>query len=82
VILLDVNVLVYAARREFVQHEIAHRWLTGVLSGPARWEVFAQLVRDLGLRANDVPDALLAATALHLNAGLATVDRGLRRFPR
>jgi uncharacterized protein len=50
--------------------------------GPARWEVFAQLVRDLGLRANDVPDALLAATALHLNASLATFDRGFRRFPR
>ena len=46
----------------------------------SRWQQFATLVDDLGLRANDVPDALLAATALSLGARLATFDRGFRRF--
>lgn len=133
-ILLDVNVLVYAARREFSDHGVARAWLTTALSGtepvavtdevlaatvrlltnhrvladpldgesalefcrlvreaPAtvlavpestRWSHFARLVTELGLRANDIPDALLAATALQLNATLATFDRGFRRFPR
>jgi len=133
VILLDVNVLVYATRREFDRHEVAREWLRDALVGyepvavsdevlagtvrllthhrvlrtpltgdqaldlcravrdapavvlPApssrRWAVFERLVADLGLRANDVPDALLAATALDLGARVATFDRGFRRFP-
>lgn len=132
-IVVDVNVLVYAARREFDQHEVAHAWLTEALSGteavvlgaevlastvrlltnhkvlstpldpdaalafcrvlrespavvpepagPNRWDHFERLVRDLGLRGHDIPDALLAATALDLHATLATFDRGFRRFP-
>ena len=132
-IVVDVNVLVYAARREFDQHDVAHAWLTETMagtesvvisdevlaatvrlltnhkvlatplgpddaldfcqvlreapayvpgrSGPQRWAHLDRLVRELGLRGNDVPDALLAATALDLNATLATFDRGFRRFP-
>lgn len=132
-ILLDVNVLVYAARREFVDHDRAHAWLGAALTGdepvavtdevlagairllthhrvlrtplsgdaalaycravrsaPAvlvptpsarRWSLFERLVAGLGLRANDVPDALLAATAMDLGARVATFDRGFRRFP-
>jgi len=131
-ILLDVNVLVYAARREFGRHDLARAWLTAALVGrepvavtddvlaaavrllsnhrvlatpltgeqalefadavraaPAavapvpsagRWSLFEHLVHDLDLRGNDVPDALLAATALDLGARLATFDRGFRRF--
>lgn len=133
-ILLDVNVIVYALRREFPQHGDANAWLTAHLTGPegivvpdavlasavrllthhrvlstpltppealaavdviragpavvrppraaARWQHFRSLVDDLGLRANDIPDAMLAATALSLGARLATFDRGFRRFPR
>lgn len=132
-ILLDVNVLVYAARREFAEHELAARWLTQALVGaepvavldevlaaatrlltnhlvlrapstidealdfcgrvrdaPAavvplpstrRWDRFTELAILLGLRGNDVLDALLAATALDLGATVATFDRGFRRFP-
>lgn len=132
-ILLDVNVLVYAARREFDQHEVAREWLRGALagdeavavsdevlagtirllthhrvlrspltadaaldycravrSGPAvlvpvptsrRWSLFERLVAGLGLRAKDIPDALLAATALDLGAAVVTFDRAFRRFP-
>ena len=131
-IVVDVNVIVYALRREFPQHDVAHAWLGQQLVGaegvvisdavlaaavrllthhkvlaapmtpsqalaaveairaapavvnPAaresRWRQFATLVDDLGLRANDIPDALLAATALSLGARLATFDRGFRRF--
>jgi toxin-antitoxin system PIN domain toxin len=132
-ILLDVNVIVYAARREFESHETALRWLQEVLSadepvavldsvlaaatrlltnhrvlrepfGPddalavceavrsapaaitpassaRKWSVFSRLVHDLALRANDIPDAYLAATAINLGARLATFDQGFRRFP-
>lgn len=132
-ILVDVNVVVYAARREFREHEVSRPWLEGVLSGdepvavldsvlaaaarlltnhrvlrepfgpdealavceavrsaPAaispspstrRWATFSRLAHDLGLRANDIPDAFLAATAIDLGARLATFDQGFRRFP-
>ena len=132
-IILDVNVIVYAARREFQEHEAALRWLEAALSGdepvavldgvlaaatrlmtnhrvlrdpfgpdealvvcdavrsapaaitPAvsvrRWSAFSRLTSELGLRANDIPDAYLAATAIDLGARLATFDHGFRRFP-
>ncbi len=132
-ILVDVNVLVYAARREFADHAAAATWVTKALvgpepvvvldevlaattrlitnhrvvrtpttiddamefctrvrtapaaitpaPGPRRWDRFADLTTTLGLRGNDVPDALLAATALDLGATIATFDRGFRRFP-
>lgn len=131
--LIDVNVIVYAARQEFGQHELARSWLqealvgaepvavldevlcsvvrvltnhrilesplTGeqalavcaaVRGGPAaitpkptadRWGRFARLTAELGLRANCIPDAFLAATALDLGASVTTFDRGFRRFP-
>lgn len=44
------------------------------------YEISRDLIREHGLRGNDVPDAVLAATALHLGATLATTDRGFRRF--
>lgn len=132
-IVLDVNVLVYALRREFPQHPLALDWLTRNLTGPeaivagdevlaaavrllthrnvlatplapeaaieaveairsapavvvpqipaSRWTHFRGFVDGLGLRANDIPDALLAATTASLGARLATFDRGFRRFP-
>jgi toxin-antitoxin system PIN domain toxin len=50
-------------------------------SGARRWAIFLDLATSLGLRGNDIPDALLAATALDLRATLATFDRAFRRFP-
>lgn len=54
-----------------------------VMVRPARrhWALFTALLTDLGLRANDVPDAFLAALALEHEAQLVTRDRGFRRFP-
>lgn len=132
-ILVDVNVVVYAARREFREHHVSLRWLEAALSGeepvaildsvlaaaarlmtnhrvlrepsgpdealavcdavrsapaaitpavsPRRWSEFRRLTSELGLRANDIPDAYLAATAIDLGARLATFDQGFRRFP-
>ena len=132
-IVLDVNVVVYALRREFPQHEVSRRWLQERLAGPEgvvagdevlaaavrllthrrilatpltprdalaaiegirgapaivspappreRWSIFSRCVDDLALRANDIPDALLAAQTIALGARLATFDRGFRRFP-
>jgi uncharacterized protein len=42
---------------------------------------FRDLVRSLGLRGNDIPDAWIAASAMSTHATLATFDRGFRRFP-
>lgn len=132
-IIADVNVYVYAARREHGHHELARSWLTATLNGseplgvldetlaatvrlmthhriletpstnlealafctavrsgrsavtPAlsdrRWRHFERLTSELGLRGSDIPDALLAATALTLDATVATFDRGFRRYP-
>jgi len=61
-----------------------------VRSGPAAlrllppesaWTTFTASVIDVDLRANDVPDAWLAAVATSANATLVTFDRGFRRFP-
>lgn len=45
------------------------------------WTRFREITVLLGLTANDVPDALLAAMASDLDATLVTADRGFRRFP-
>jgi toxin-antitoxin system PIN domain toxin len=39
-----------------------------------------RLILDQRLTGNDIPDAVLAATALELRATLVTADRGFRRF--
>jgi toxin-antitoxin system PIN domain toxin len=39
VILPDVNVLIYAFRRDLPHHEICRAWLVGVVSGEARFGV-------------------------------------------
>ena len=38
-ILPDVNVLIYAFRRDVPQHAVCHPWLSGVISGDARFGV-------------------------------------------
>jgi len=133
-ILPDVNVLVYAFRREAQHHERYAAWLTRLVAGAdelalhdtvlagvarlvthpkifadpapmsvtleflaglrgahrARWlpsddATWSELDRlahhDRGLRANLVPDALLAALARTHNCQIATADRGFARFP-
>ncbi|MGH3498599.1 MAG: TA system VapC family ribonuclease toxin [Nocardioidaceae bacterium] len=131
-LLLDVDVLVHAFRRESPRHEAYTRWLEGALTGEEsvglpevalagllrpttnhriyrdpstpeaalefcdavldggsavrvraglrHWGIFCRLVRDHRLRANDVPDASLAALALENAATLVSTDRGLARF--
>ncbi|MGH3830322.1 MAG: TA system VapC family ribonuclease toxin [Pseudonocardiaceae bacterium] len=55
------------------------RWLP---SGDAAWTELERLVHhDRGLRANLVPDALLAALAHTHGCQIATADRGFARFP-
>ena len=48
--------------------------------GRRHWSIFSGLVRAQGLRANDIPDAHLAALCIEQNATLATFDRGFARF--
>lgn len=70
--------------------EQALQFCDDVLAGPAarlvrggtgHWALVRSLVLDLGLRADDIPDAVLAALVLERNAELATFDRGFSRFP-
>jgi len=51
-----------------------------VSPGTGHWQVFVDFINDLGLRANDIPDAHLAALAVEHGAALATSDRGFARF--
>ncbi len=53
-----------------------------VRPGPRHWPIFVQMCRSVGARANVVPDAFLAATALEHGATWVTADRGFARFPR
>lgn len=46
------------------------------------WDIFAELAEAVGARANTIPDAFLAATAIDLNATMITADRGFARFAR
>ncbi|MDQ3601814.1 MAG: PIN domain-containing protein [Actinomycetota bacterium] len=49
---------------------------------PRHREVLRGCIRQPGLRANDVPDAHLAALAVEHGLKLATSDRGFARFER
>jgi len=51
-----------------------------VEAGAAAWQRFAGLVTAMELRANDVPDAWLAAQVIELGAHFVTFDRGFLRF--
>lgn len=65
----------------FCDAVMAGRAVHRVAAGAEHWQHFRALVRDLNLRAKDIPDAHLAALALERGASLATFDRGFRRFP-
>jgi toxin-antitoxin system PIN domain toxin len=54
---------------------------TIVRGGPGHWPAVRDLVLRFGLRADDIPDALLAGLVLERGAVLATFDRGFARFP-
>lgn len=58
------------------------RRVTWLSPSDAVWDQFGELARqDQAIRANLVPDAYLAATAMVNGARLATADRGFARFP-
>jgi toxin-antitoxin system PIN domain toxin len=46
------------------------------------WTVFRQLASDINARANDIPDAYLAAYAVANNGTWLSADRGFARFHR
>ena len=49
--------------------------------GPEHFAIFVRLCREVGARANVVPDAYHAALAIEHNATWVTDDRGFARFP-
>jgi uncharacterized protein len=52
-----------------------------VSPGARHWGIFTELCTTIGARANDVPDAYLAALAIESGSELVTADRGFGRFP-
>lgn len=52
-----------------------------VVPSSRHWAIFHELVADLRLVGNDVPDAFLAALAMDHGATMVTTDRGFRRYP-
>jgi uncharacterized protein len=49
--------------------------------GSRHWGIFTELCSTVGARANDIPDAYLAALAIESGSELVTADRGFGRFP-
>lgn len=71
-----------AVALEFVEALRAKRATRPLVSTAAVWSRFRNLVdADLGIRANLVPDAWLAAMTISHGGRLATADRGFARFP-
>lgn len=52
-----------------------------VRPGGRHWAIFSEFVTTQRMKANDVPDAYLAAVATEQRATLVTLDRGFERFP-
>jgi len=52
-----------------------------VIASSRHWPTLRDLALGLRLRGNDLPDAHLAALALSSGAEIASLDRGLARFP-
>ncbi len=66
-VLIDVNVLVYAHRQD--------------APGPRHWEIFVRLCRAVRVKGNLVQDAYLAALAIESGSEWITTDRDYSRFP-
>ncbi|CAN5291876.1 hypothetical protein BH20ACT3_BH20ACT3_16000 [soil metagenome] len=69
--------------------DVALRFIDGLTESPACrwvepgdrwWSIFVRLCHDSRARANHVPDAQLAATALEHGYRVATGDRGFARY--
>lgn len=54
---------------------------TALRPGQEHFGIFSRLVREVGARANVVPDAYHAALAIEHGATWVTTDRGFARFP-
>ncbi len=76
--------------REPTPPEAALAFCEAVLAAPAavpvrpgarHWPIFIDLCRSVQARANQVPDAYLAALAIEHGATWVTVDQGFARFP-
>jgi hypothetical protein len=52
-----------------------------IAPGERHWSIFTDLCRRVGAKANQVPDAFLAALAIEHGATWVTADRGFARFP-
>ena len=91
-LLIDVNVLVYAYRQGAPEHKSYLQWLEGcinsdqpfglaelVLSGFLR--IATRLCRAANAKGNLIPDAYLAALAIESGTEWITADRDFSRFP-
>ena len=78
-ILLDVNILLYAVDAGSVHHAVLKPWLTQLLN--QQWRIFSGLLKQTNAKGNLVSDAHLAALALDHNIVLASCDTDFSKFP-
>ncbi len=65
----------------FVRAVLAAPNCTRISPGERHWQVFEDLCRKVGARANVIPDAYLAALAIESRCELLSADRGFAQFP-
>lgn len=70
-----------SAALDFCEHVLAAPATMPLRPGPAHFSIFTRLCREVGARANLVPDAYHAALAIEHGATWVTGDRGFARFP-
>lgn len=68
-----------AAALDFIDAVLSAPGVTQPLIG-AEWPLLRRLVEEKGLRANDLPDAWLAAAVLHQGEHLVSFDADFRRL--
>lgn len=66
---------------DFCEQLLAAPAVTSVRPGADHFGIFTRLCREVGARANVVPDAFHAALAIEHGATWVTYDRGFARFP-
>jgi predicted nucleic acid-binding protein len=75
-LLPDVNVLIYAFRKDVPQHAVCRAWFDSMILDDARFGI-----SRLALSGPRVTDAWFAALAIECGCEWVTTDRDYARFP-
>jgi toxin-antitoxin system PIN domain toxin len=70
-----------ASARELIHDWVAAASAETVSHPPGSWRVLGEFARTLSLGTREIPDALLAASAIVSRTTIVTFDRGFARYP-